>query len=114
MRVKIDEKNNPLWLTAGLWLALAVLGVLHFGGIGTKWLTLLAGIGVIALLVLGDRKRIWNLPSLLLLGYAAFSWVTIFWAMSGKFHLREGSSSRCFSSCSLPCTGASTARLRGA
>ena len=91
MRVKIDEKNNPLWLTAALWLALAVLGVLHFGGIGTKWLTLLAGIGVIALLVLGDRKRIWNLPSLLLLGYAAFSWVTIFWAMSGKFHLREGS-----------------------
>ena len=65
--------------------------LLHFGGVGVKWMTLLAGIGVIALLVLGDRKRIWNLPSLLLLGYAAFSWVTIFWAMSGKFHLREGS-----------------------
>lgn len=70
---------------------LAMLGLLHFGGVGVKWMTLLAGIGVIALLVLGDRKRIWNLPSLLLLGYAAFSWVTIFWAMSGKFHLREGS-----------------------
>lgn len=91
MRVKIDEKNNPLWLTAALCLALAVLGVLHFGGIGTKWLTLLAGVGVIVLLFFGDKKRLWNLPSLLLLGYAAFSWVTIFWAMSGKFHLREGS-----------------------
>lgn len=91
MRARINEKNNSVWLTVVLCLALAVLGVLHFGGIGTKWLTLLAGIGVIALLVLGDRKRIWNLPSLLLLGYAAFSWVTIFWAMSGKFHLREGS-----------------------
>ena len=91
MRARINGKQNFAWVTVALWLALAVLGVLHFGGIGTKWLTLLAGFGVIALLLLGDRKRIWNLPSLLLLGYAAFSWVTIFWAMSGKFHLREGS-----------------------
>lgn len=91
MRARINGKQNSAWLTAALWLALAVLGLLHFGGVGVKWMTLLAGIGVIALLVLGDRKRIWNLPSLLLLGYAAFSWVTIFWAMSGKFHLREGS-----------------------
>ena len=91
MRARINGKQNFTWVTVALCLALAVLGVLHFGGIGTKWLTLLAGIGVIALLVLGDRKRIWNLPSLLLLGYAAFSWVTIFWAMSGKFHLREWS-----------------------
>ena len=91
MRARINGKQNSAWLTAALWLALAVLGLLHFGGVGVKWMTLLAGIGVIALLVLGDRKRSWNLPSLLLLGYAAFSWVTIFWAMSGKFHLREGS-----------------------
>lgn len=91
MRARINEKNNSVWLTAALWLALAVLGVLHFGGIGTKWMTLLAGVGVIALLFFGDEKRLWNLPSLLLLGYAAWSWLTVFWAMSGKFHLREGS-----------------------
>lgn len=91
MRVKIDEKNNSLWLTAALWLALAVLGLLHFGGVGAKWMTLLAGVGVLALLFFGDEKRLWNLPSLLLLGYAAWSWLTVFWAMSGKFHLREGS-----------------------
>lgn len=91
MRAGINEKNNSLWLTAALWLALAVLGLLHFGGVGTKWMALLAGVGVIALLFFGDERRLWNLPSLLLLGYAAFSWVTIFWAMSGKFHLREGS-----------------------
>lgn len=91
MRARINGKQNSAWLTAALWLALAMLGLLHFGGVGVKWMTLLAGIGVIALLVLGDRKQIWNLPSLLLLGYAAFSWVTIFWAMSGKFHLREWS-----------------------
>lgn len=91
MRAKINGKSNSAWVTAALCLALAVLGLLHFGGTGTKWMTLLAGFGVIALLLLGDRRRIWNAPSLLLLGYAAFSWVTIFWAMSGKFHLREGS-----------------------
>lgn len=91
MRAKINEKNNSAWVTAALCLALAMLGLLHFGGTGTKWMTLLAGFGVIALLLFGDRRRIWNAPSLLLLGYAAFSWVTIFWALSGKFHLREGS-----------------------
>ena len=91
MRARINEKNNSLWLTAALWLALAVLGLLHFGGVGTKWMALLAGVGVIALLFFGDERRLWNLPSLLLLGYAAWSWLTVFWAMSGKFHLREGS-----------------------
>ena len=91
MRARINGKKNSAWVTAALCLAFAVLGLLHFGGAGTKWMTLLAGLGVIALLLLGDRKRIWNAPSLLLLGYAAFSWVTIFWAMSGKFHLREWS-----------------------
>lgn len=91
MRARINEKNNSVWLTAAMCLAFAVLGLLHFGGVGAKWMTLLAGVGVIALLFFGDEKRLWNLPSLLLLGYAAFSWVTIFWAMSGKFHLREWS-----------------------
>ena len=91
MRARINGKKNSAWVTAALCLAFAVLGLLHFGGAGTKWMTLLAGLGVIALLLLGDRKRIWNAPSLLLLGYATFSWVTIFWAMSGKFHLREWS-----------------------
>lgn len=91
MRVKINEKNNSVWLTAALWLALAVLGLLHFGGVGRKWLALLSGAGIIVMLLRGDRKRLWNAPSLLLLGYAAWSWLTIFWAMSGKFHLREGS-----------------------
>lgn len=91
MRARINGKKNSAWVTVALCLALAVLGVLHFSGIGTKWLTLLAGVGVIALLFFGDERRLWNLPSLLLLGYAAWSWLTVFWAMSGKFHLREGS-----------------------
>lgn len=91
MRARINGKKNSAWVTAALCLAFAVLGLLHFGGVGAKWMTLLAGVGVIALLFFGDEKRLWNLPSLLLLGYAAWSWLTVFWAMSGKFHLREGS-----------------------
>lgn len=91
MRSNQYTKETPSWLTGAAWLALAVLGLLHFAGVGRKWLALLSGAGIIVLLLRGDRKRLWNAPSLLLLGYAAWSWLTIFWAMSGKFHLREGS-----------------------
>ena len=73
MRAKINGENNSAWLTAALCLALTALGLLHFGGTGTKWLTLLAGAGIIVLLLRGDRRKIWNAPSLLLLGYAAWS-----------------------------------------
>ena len=79
------------WATAALSLVLAALGILYVGQAGTKWIALLAGAAIVVLLLRGDGKRLWNLPALLLLGYAAFSWLTVFWAMSGKFHLREGS-----------------------
>lgn len=91
MRSKQNMVKTGSWLTAAAWLALAVLGLLHFAGMGRKWMALLSGAGIIVMLLRGDRKRLWNAPSLLLLGYAAWSWLTIFWAMSGKFHLREGS-----------------------
>lgn len=79
------------WATAVLCLVLSALGILYVGQAGTKGMTLLAGAAIVVLLLRGDGKRLWNLPALLLLGYAAFSWLTVFWAMSGKFHLREGS-----------------------
>ena len=91
MRTNIDKRKFPLWLTAVLCLALSALGIAYFAGVGTKWVTLLVCLGSIALIFSGDFKRLCNLPSLLLLGYALFSWLTIFWAMSGKFHLREWS-----------------------
>lgn len=72
-------------------VALAALGIIYFAGFGTKPTTLLAGLGIIALLATGDLKRLKNAPALLLIGYVLFSWLTIFWAMSGKFHLREWS-----------------------
>ena len=53
MRAKINKKDNSAWLTAALCLALTALGLLHFGGTGTRWLTLLAGAGIIVLLLRG-------------------------------------------------------------
>lgn len=91
MRTKINNQNVSVWLTAALCLALSALGIAYFAGVGTKWITLLAGFGIVTLLAAGKLKKLCNLPSLFLLGYALFSWLTVFWAMSGKFHLREWS-----------------------
>lgn len=90
MRTKINNQNASAWLTA-VCLVFAVLGYLYFIGFGSKWMTLLAGIAIIALLAFGEGKKLCNLPSLLLCAYVLFSWLTAFWAMSGKFHLREWS-----------------------
>lgn len=84
-------KIAPAWLPILLCAALAVLGIVCFAGYGTKWMTVLAGAGIIVLLAASDLKRLKNFPVLLLIGYVLFSWLTVFWAMSGKFHLREWS-----------------------
>lgn len=91
MKINIKAKTAPKWLPIIVCVVLAALGIVYFAGYGTKWMTLLAGFGIIALLATGDLKRLKNAPSLLLIGYMLFSWLTIFWAMSGKFHLREWS-----------------------
>lgn len=62
MRARINGKKNSAWVTVALCLALAVLGVLHFGGIGTKWLTLLAGVGVIVLLFSATKSGFGSSP----------------------------------------------------
>lgn len=89
--MKKNENAVPAWLTAAVCLVFAALGYLQFLGLGSKHITLAAGLGVIALLALGELKRLCNLPSLLLLGHVLFSCLTALWAMSGKFHLRESS-----------------------
>lgn len=91
MKINIKAKTAPKWLPIIVCVVLAALGIVYFAGYGIKWMTLLAGFGIIALLATGDLKRLKNAPSLLLIGYVLFSWLTIFWAMSGKFHLREWS-----------------------
>ena len=91
MKINIKAKTAPKWLPIIVCVVLSALGIVYFAGYDTKWMTLLAGFGIIALLATGDLKRLKNAPSLLLIGYVLFSWLTIFWAMSGKFHLREWS-----------------------
>lgn len=91
MKTSQTKSKYTVWGPAALCIALSVLGILCFADVGAKWMTLLAGAGIIFLLATRDLKPICNAPSLLLLGYVLFSWLTIIWAMSGKFHLREWS-----------------------
>lgn len=91
MKINSKIKYAPAWLPTSVCVVLTALGIIYFAGYGTKQMTLLAGLGIIALLATGDLKRLKNAPALLLIGYVLFSWLTVFWAMSGKFHLREWS-----------------------
>ncbi len=82
-------KGGSTWKDGLLCLAFTMLGYLHFAGLGSKWITLAALLGIIVMLALRGREKRCTLPTLLLCAYALFSWLTVFWAMAGKFHLRE-------------------------
>jgi len=71
-----------------LCLILAFVGAFLFSG-HTQVVLFLAGIGAIVMLLKIDLARLKHLPSLFLLGYVVFSALTGFWALSGKFFLRE-------------------------
>ena len=83
-----DSAKNGIALL--VCLLTAALGALQFGSvIPEEYLAIAAGVGILALIVTGDLSRLWNAAALPLLGYGAFSMLTIFWAMSGKFFLRQ-------------------------
>lgn len=82
-----SEKTQALFITV-LCLALSAIGLAHFAG-SFKLLTLLAGCGMGALLFLSDLKPLKNAASAALMGFVIFSGLTLAWAMSGKFFLRE-------------------------
>lgn len=69
-------------------LVLAVAGLACFSG-SYKVLTLLAGAACLYLLLRRELTPLRSVPALLLLAYVAFSGLTRFWALSGKFFLRE-------------------------
>ena len=90
MARKLGKKEFPagaLFFPAAALLLVFCLA--HYLGYAAKPSALLAGLGILLLLVTRDVRRLWNWPSVFLLGYAAFSLLTAFWAMSGKFFLRE-------------------------
>lgn len=88
MKRNILDRDMPAWVPALLSVILAAAGILQYAGfLSEKALALVAGVGILLLLSVGDLKRLMNWPSLFLMGYAAFSMFTIAWAMSGKFFL---------------------------
>lgn len=89
MQVTLFGKQRPAWVAA---LAVVALTLLLYGGfllLYTRELLLFAAIMMIVLFARGDLRRLWNLPSVLLLGYAAYTAVSAFWAISGKFFLSQ-------------------------
>lgn len=54
-----------------------------------KYIMVVGGLGMVALLWLGELERLRNLPSLLLIGYAAFSAISVFWAVSGRLFIQR-------------------------
>lgn len=69
-------------------VVLACAGLVYFSG-AYKVLTLLAGLLGLWLLLRRDLTPLRTIPAILLLAYVVFSGVTRFWAVSGKFFLRE-------------------------
>ena len=88
--MKVKEFTNRGWIPKQLILCLVcvILGLAFFAG-HYKLLTLLAAIAFIYLMYSSDLRGMTKWSALLLLGYIIFSGLTIIWAMSGKFFLRE-------------------------
>ena len=90
MARRLGKKEFPAGVLIFPATALLVVFCLaHYLGYAAKPSALLAGLGILLLLVTRDVRRLWNWPSVFLLGYVVFSLLTAFWAMSGKFFLRE-------------------------
>ena len=88
--MKVKALGNRDWIPKQLILCLVcvILGLAFFAG-HYKVLTLLAAIVYIYLFCFSDLRGMTKWSALLLLGYVIFSGLTIIWAMSGKFFLRE-------------------------
>lgn len=89
MQVTLFGKQRPVWVVALAVVALTALLYGHFLLFYNREAALLAAIALAALFARGDLRRLWNWPSVLLLGYAAYTAVSAFWAIAGKFFLNQ-------------------------
>lgn len=88
MGFSIQDKKS-VRTTVLATVVLLVVEFLFYSGIGDKWIVLIfAGLAA-AMLFFWDLKPMWNIGTLLLAGYVVYSGIGMFWAMSGKFFLRE-------------------------
>lgn len=105
MGQKSISNKKPAWLPilldVLLCFALALLGWYIYFTAGAeaqdaanraavyKYIMIAAGLGMVALLWFGELGRLRNLPSLLLTGYAAFSAISVFWAVAGRLFIQR-------------------------
>lgn len=89
MRITFLGKERPVWLAVLAILALSVLGVVIGWGYLIRPYLLLAAVFLLYLFARDDLRRLWNLPSVLLLAYVAYTAVSAFWAVAGKFFLNH-------------------------
>ena len=68
MRSVLKNKNWSVWMPVILCFALAVFGYLFFMNAAPKRKALIFAVAAVIVLLRGDRRRLWNLPTLLLMG----------------------------------------------
>ena len=88
MGLSIQDKKSAR-MTVLTTVLLLVVEFLFYAGIGDKWIVLLFAALAAAMLFFWDLKPMWNVSTLLLTAYVVYSGIGMFWAMSGKFFLRE-------------------------
>lgn len=89
MQITLFGKQRPVWVAALAVVAPCLLLYGHFLVFYNRELTLFAAIAMVVLFARSDLKRLWNLPSVLLLGYVAYTAVSAFWSFAGKFVLNQ-------------------------
>ena len=89
MQITLFGKQRPVWQAVLAVVALTTLLYANFLLYYNRETTLLAAIAMGVLFTRGDLKRLWNLPSVLLLSYVAYTALSACWAVAGKFALNQ-------------------------
>lgn len=89
MQVTLFGKQRSVWTVVLAVVALTALLYGQFLLFYNRELTLLAAVAMAVLFARGDLRRLWNLPSVLLLGYVAYTALSGCWAAAGKFALTQ-------------------------
>ena len=89
MRQMVLRKSGSYGRMALLCFICAAIGVIYFAGIGMRTIPLVAGLFAAYLLATRNLKPLRSWAAWPLLGYVVYSGISLAWAISGKFVLRE-------------------------
>lgn len=87
MQITLFGKQRPVWTAVLAVVALTALLYAQFLLLFNRELVLLSAVAMALLFARGDLRRLWNLPSVLLLGYIVYTAASACWAAAGKFFL---------------------------